>query len=125
MSRFNLLQVVVILVISYLVYSTSLALASIPYAIGEAPAFIAILKFLGQFLFLFWSLYSLCRTRENVRARYQIPEERCLGCEDLCCSLWCSPCAVAQVLRHTGEYENYPGVCCSETGHPPGTPLLV
>jgi hypothetical protein len=117
--------VVAILVVSYLVYSSAMALATIPYGIGEAPAFIPILKFFGQFLFIGWSLYSLCRTRENVRVRYQIPEERCHGCEDICCSLWCSPCVAAQLMRHTGEYENYPGVCCSETGHPPGTPLVV
>jgi len=121
----NTFKVICILVSSFYVYSTALELAALPYAIGEAPGMIPALKFFGNFLFSVWALYSLCRTRENVRARYQIPEQRCVGCEDLCCSLWCAPCTTAQLMRHTGEYENYPGVCCSKTGHPPGTPLVV
>lgn len=117
--------VVLLLVASFFVYSSALEIASIPYPIGEAPQFLAGLKFAGNFLFSIWALVALCKTRETLRARYQIPEEHCIGCEDVCCAAFCSCCAVSQMLRHTGEYENYPGVCCSATGHPPGTPLMV
>lgn len=117
--------VIVALVCSYMIYSTALELASMPYAVGQGPAILPLLKFFGMFMFSVWSLYALCRTRENVRARYQIPEEYCKGCEDICCSIFCSCCAAAQLLRHTGEYEMHPGTCCTKTGHPPGTPLVV
>lgn len=116
---------IVLLVVSFFIYSTALELAAMPYSIGNEPPYIAGLRFGGNFLFTVWCIYALCRTRQNVRARYQIPEERCKGCEDLCCSVWCACCTTAQMMRHTGEYENYPGVCCSKTGHPPGTPLVV
>lgn len=117
--------VIVVLMFAYIIYSTCLELAAAPYEIGQVPSVISTLRFVGNIFFTAWAVYSLCRTRQNVRARYQIPEERCHGCEDLCCSFWCSCCVTAQMLRHTGEYETYPGVCCSKTGHPPGTPLVV
>lgn len=116
---------ILLLVASYFSYSVALELAALPYSVLEVPPYIAGLRFGGNFLFMFWSIYALCRTRENVRARYQIKEERCQGCEDLCCAVWCGCCATAQMMRHTGEYEVYPAVCCSRTGHPPGTPLVI
>jgi hypothetical protein len=77
-------------------------------------------------ILLFWKVYSTARTRRTVRERYQIPEYcYCTGCEDTCCSLWCWCFTTAQMLRHTGEYETYHGVCCSSTGHQPGVPLVV
>jgi Cys-rich protein (TIGR01571 family) len=116
---------ILLLVASYFSYSMALELAALPYSVLNVPPYIAGLRFGGNFLFMFWSIYALCRTRENVRARYQIKEERCQGCEDLCCAMWCGCCTTAQMMRHTGEYEVYPGVCCSRTGHPPGTPLVI
>jgi hypothetical protein len=77
-------------------------------------------------LLLFWKVYATARTRRTVRERYQIPEEYCgHGCDDTCCSLWCWCFTTAQMLRHTGQYEKYQGVCCSVTGHQPGIPLVV
>jgi Cys-rich protein (TIGR01571 family) len=79
------------------------------------------------YVYCVWLVYARCRTRATLRARYQIPEEQTWphGCEDCCYAYWFSPCITAQMLRHTGEYEHYPGVCCSSTGHPVGTPLVV
>mmetsp|Transcript_38026 Transcript_38026/g.57881 ORF Transcript_38026/g.57881 Transcript_38026/m.57881 type:complete len:190 (-) Transcript_38026:433-1002(-) len=51
------------------------------------------------------------RTRSFIRRRYTIPEERCIGCEDVCVSTLCSPCVVMQMGRHTGNYETYRGAC--------------
>jgi Cys-rich protein (TIGR01571 family) len=117
--------VVAILVFSFFVYCTALEIAAMPYEMGQEPTFIPALKFAGNLLFTVWAVYALCRTRQNVRARFQIPEENCKGCEDCCCAFWCGCCVAAQMLRHTGEYETYPGTCLSATGHPPGTPLVV
>jgi len=63
-----------------------------------------------------WSIWAFAKTRAFIRAKYRIPENQCHGCEDLCCALWCSTCAVAQMSRHTGNYDTHPSVCCSETG---------
>jgi hypothetical protein len=32
---------------------------------------------------------------------------------------WCNCCTVAQMARHTGDYEAHGARCCSETGLPP------
>ena len=117
--------VIVTLMISYIIYGIALELAAIPYAADDIPTSIHAFRLLGVILFTVWSVYSLCRTRENVRARYRIEEEYCKGCEDLCCSVFCSCCVTAQMLRHTGEYETHPGHCFTKTGHPVGTPLVV
>ena len=113
------------LVAAFLVYSTALEIAALPYPVGEGPIVFPILKFMGNLLFTLWAVYSLCKTRQTLRERFQIPEKHCAGCEDLCCAAFCGCCAVSQMMRHTGEYENYPGTCCNATGHPPGTPLVV
>ena len=113
-------SVVCTLVLCYMVYSTSVKWAEVAYEDPEdVPPYIPIMAFIGNFLFSLWSVYSLCRTRESTRARYQIPETTSCG------ALWCSCCVSSQILRHTGEYETHPGVCCTPTGHPAGTPITV
>jgi Cys-rich protein (TIGR01571 family) len=121
----NTFKVVVLLFVAYTIYASSLGLASLEYGPRDTPVWMAVMKFTGSILFGIWSLYSLCRTRQSVRMQYSIPEKRCHGCEDLCCAFFCTCCTLSQMARHTGEYETYPGVCCSTTGHPPGTPLTV
>jgi Cys-rich protein (TIGR01571 family) len=121
----NTFKVVVILWFSYIVFANSLEIVSLDYTVESIPPVITVFKTVGSALFTIWSLYSLCRTRQNVRAQYSIPEQQCVGCEDICCSFWCTCCTISQMARHTGEYETYPGACCSTTGHPPGTPLTV
>jgi len=118
-------KVVVLLLIAYTIYSNALEFATLDMEPEEIPIPITVLKLLGSFFFSVWSVYSLCKTRQSVRRQYSIPEEQCHGCEDLCCSLCCTCCTLGQMARHTGEYENYPGVCCTKTGHPVGTPLTV
>lgn len=124
-STQNTFKVVVILWISYIVYSTSLEIASLDYTPETLPPLLILLKVVGSCCFTIWTIYSLCRTRQNVRAQYSIPEQHCIGCEDCCCSFWCTCCTLAQMQRHTGEYETYPGVCCTTTGHPSGAPLTI
>jgi Cys-rich protein (TIGR01571 family) len=124
-STRNTFNIVVTIIGCYFVYSTMLAIYSMPYDVNTVPPFVPVLKALGSLLFSVWSFYSLCKTRENTRARYSIPEERCHGCEDCCCALFCTCCTVAQMARHTGDYENYPGTCCTSTGLPSHAPLAV
>jgi len=124
-STHNTFKVVLLLLASYVMFSTSLEIASLDYTPATTPTLIVVMKAVGSVLFALWSLYSLCRTRQNVRRQYSIPEKYCHGCEDLCCSIFCTCCALGQMARHTGEYETYPGVCFSTSGHPSGTPLTV
>lgn len=124
-STKNSFKVVVTLVACYFIYALALEFATVPYTIEDTPAWLPALKTVGSIIFSVWALYALCRTRENIRARYSIPEERCNGCEDLCCSLWCTCCTVAQVARHTGDYEDYPASCCTPTGLSAGAPFGV
>ena len=67
----------------------------------------------------------ICKTRELIRNKYQIPSRHCGCCEDCCCAFWCSCCTVAQMARHTGDYVTYQGMCCSETGLPSHAPHIV
>jgi Cys-rich protein (TIGR01571 family) len=117
--------VIVLLFIASFIYSIALDIAAAQYTTATTPPVIWYLRLAGVLLITFWQVYALCKTRRTVRERYQIPEAHCVGCEDVCCALVCSCCTTAQLLRHTGEYESYAGVCCSATGHPPGTPLVV
>jgi len=118
-------KVVVLLVVSYAIYANALGFASLEYSAEELPVSISVMRSVGSLFFFVWSVYALCKTRQSVRQQYSIPEEQCVGCEDLCCSLWCTCCSLGQMARHTGEYETYPGTCCSSTGHPQGTPLTI
>ena len=74
-----------------------------------------------------YSVFLLRKVRYQVRTKYAIPEaDLCpKGCEDLCCSLVC-PCFTAgQLLRHTTNYDEYDGKCCTSTGLPKHVPAIV
>jgi hypothetical protein len=59
--------------------------------------------------------------------KFAIPEdESCnTGCEDLLCAVCCNHLSIAQLLRHTTDYETYNASCCSETGVPRHVPSIV
>jgi len=118
-------KVVLTLVLCYTVFTIALEMAEASTGYYQVPAWIPALRFIGGVLFTIYSIYSLMKTRANVRDKYSIPEEKCKGMEDLCCSMWCSCCVVSQIARHTGEYETYKGRFCSETGMAANTPLIV
>lgn len=119
----NSFYIVMYLVLVYVVFSSAVSLAEIPYALGgKVPLMITGTKTVGSVVFTLWFVYALCKTRQSVRTIYGIPGG---NCEDFCCSLMCTCCTVAQLSRHMGDYDRYPGVCCTETGHPPSTPLAV
>ena len=68
-----------------------------------------------------------CTNSSFVRKKYAIPEsESCpTGCEDGCMALFCGCCSVAQMMRHTTEYETYRAECFSATGLPDHVPALI
>ena len=70
-------------------------------------------------------LVLICKTRRHIRNKYQIPEQQCHGCEDCCCTYWCTCCTVAQMARHTGDYREHGARWCSETGLGPGAPSIA
>ena len=51
--------------------------------------------------------------RRAVRNKFRIPGS---CCEDFCCTIWCKCCILGQMLRHTTDYDVYPGRVCSSTG---------
>jgi len=121
----NTFKIVLALVICYTVFTVALEVAESSIGYNQLPTWIPVLRFIGGIVFTVYSIYSLMRTRESVRAKYSIPEERCAGMEDLCCSMWCSCCVVSQMARHTGDYDNYKGRFCSSTGMAASTPAIV
>jgi len=118
-------KVVLTLVICYTVFTIALEMAEASSGYYQTPTWIPTLRFIAGILFTIYSIYSLMKTRENVRSKYSIQEERCKGMEDLCCSMWCSCCVVSQMARHTGEYETYKGRFCSDTGMAAHSPSVV
>ena len=47
------------------------------------------------FIFFCYMLVAVCQTRYATRQKFNIPPGCCGGCEDFCCVLWCSCCAVS------------------------------
>lgn len=75
-------------------------------------------------MFVIFIVSLVAKTRQRIRQRYGIPEQRCGGCEDCCCAYWCTCCTIGQMARHTADYKTYAGQCCSKTGMPLHTPAL-
>ena len=42
----------------------------------------------------------ICMIRQKIRMRDEIQETTCAGSEDCCCSWWCTPCTICQLMRH-------------------------
>ena len=94
----------------------------------DVPSWVAPLDTTRESLSLLYSIFVLIvmiRTRSHIRNKYQIPEQTCSGCEDCCCSFWCSACTICQMARHTADYKTYKASCCSETGLEPMAPDVV
>ena len=73
-----------------------------------------------NFAMLGFVIFVTQSTRNSIREKYMIREERCLDLEDICCATWCLPCSVCHMARHTANYDEYEAVCCSKTGLPDG-----
>jgi len=64
------------------------------------------------------SIIGVCmvaKLRAAIRKRDNISETHCRGCEDCCCSYWCLPFTMCQLMRHEGlKYGKYR--LCAPTG---------
>lgn len=116
-------KVVVTIFLAYTIFQYCLGL--LVEQGGEYGEYAYYIQYGVEFVFIAWSIYALMKTRENVRRIYSIPEENLHGCEDLCCSAFCSCCTVAQMARHTGEYEKYHATWLSDNGMPDHAPSAV
>mmetsp|Transcript_15776 Transcript_15776/g.23901 ORF Transcript_15776/g.23901 Transcript_15776/m.23901 type:complete len:278 (+) Transcript_15776:107-940(+) len=70
-----------------------------------------------QILFCLYMLLLTCKTRRAVRETSDIPAS-CCGCDDFCCSILCGCCTTMQMMRHTADYNQHQGKCCTKTGLP-------
>jgi Cys-rich protein (TIGR01571 family) len=50
-------------------------------------------------------IYLMTVVRRRIRQRDHIPEERCIGCEDVVCAVFCGCCNVSQMARQTADYD--------------------
>jgi len=69
-------------------------------------------------IFVLYTLYAVSCARRNIRKKYAIEENVCIGCEDCCCATFCTSCSIAQMGRHTGNFDTIRAVLCSKTGIP-------
>lgn len=75
---------------------------------------------LVNFCMYAFAVFVAQSTRSSIREKFMIREERCYDLEDVMCASTCLPCTVAQMARHTANYDYYEAVCCSKTGLPDG-----
>jgi Cys-rich protein (TIGR01571 family) len=123
-STFRILAFLWIAFIGLQVIQQVLKVLSLNYEVehGEpnvTGAFMVLLLNLVVMAFSIFFLVITCNTRRHIREKYQIPEQQCHGCEDCCCTYWCTCCTISQMARHTGDYANHGSRWCSETGLPP------
>jgi Cys-rich protein (TIGR01571 family) len=69
-----------------------------------------------QLVYGVYILVMLMRLRKLIRTKYQIPEHRCIGCEDLCCAFWCGCCTISQLARQTADYDVEDATFFTSTG---------
>jgi Cys-rich protein (TIGR01571 family) len=80
---------------------------------------LAAVVLVNLFMYAF-AVFVVQSTRSSIREKFMIQEERCYDLEDVVCASTCLPCTVAQMARHTANYNDYEAVCCSKTGLPDG-----
>lgn len=72
----------------------------------------------------FLCMYDVCPTSAspeegmcgNFRGNHDESGLPLVGWEDVCCALWCQCCVLAQMARHTADYEQRTAVCCDDVG---------
>jgi Cys-rich protein (TIGR01571 family) len=95
-------------------------------AFGTSPFLsVSLLLDILSIAFAIYVLIIVLKTRSFIRRKYNIPVKTCGSCEDCCCAFWCGCCTVAQMARHTADFERYPATCCSATGLNADAPEIV
>ena len=65
---------------------------------------------------VFLLVYGTASTRGVLREKYMIREHRCFDLEDCFCSMFCMPCTICQMARHTASYDHVGSACCTADG---------
>mmetsp|Transcript_26516 Transcript_26516/g.57478 ORF Transcript_26516/g.57478 Transcript_26516/m.57478 type:complete len:273 (-) Transcript_26516:127-945(-) len=89
----------------------------------DVPLWVQIVDNAVGTAFGLYTLIVMIKVRRSIREKYSIQPQRCGACEDCCAVFWCGCCTVAQMARHTADYNERRAVCCSSTGLP-DTPEL-
>jgi len=77
---------------------------------SSIPVLVADITMYGYFL------YMTAKVRRIIRQDYNIDHYNCLGLQDELLTLFFAPFVVAQMGRHTADYDTYVGIFCSRTG---------
>jgi len=77
---------------------------------SSIPVLIADVFMYGYFV------YMTAKVRRIIRQEYNIDHYNCLGLQDEVLALCFAPFVVAQMGRHTADYDTYVGMCCIRTG---------
>ena len=72
--------------------------------------------FLVNFSLLAFTIYATINTRNYIMERYRIPNSRIGGFVETFTAALLFPVTIAQMGRHTANYDAYEGVCCHRTG---------
>jgi len=95
---------------------------SLPTSSGELTSgaiVTACIRNIIELAYLVYQVYTIMQTRKYLRNKYAIPAMYCSeSTEDFCCALFCSSLTVAQMGRHTADYDTYHSACCTKTGLP-------
>mmetsp|Transcript_42060 Transcript_42060/g.101141 ORF Transcript_42060/g.101141 Transcript_42060/m.101141 type:complete len:311 (-) Transcript_42060:1550-2482(-) len=71
--------------------------------------------------FIVFTIYATANTRTFLQEKYQIDRQNTIAQlrrENIILSTFCLPLVIAQMGRHTASYDEYDGVCLSDTGIP-------
>jgi len=99
---------------------------SYDYARGYAQSDPSVLYSALSFTFTVFMIYGVMKVRNSIRMRDQIPEEQCIGCEDLVCAAVCQCCTISQMARQTTDYDLKEGHFFTSDGLPPTlAPVIV
>ena len=116
-SRTRVCSVVWISLLVVLVHIVYVAYFAVATPGDETAIIIATMPLVGlDLLLLVYMACMVAKTRKRIRREYDIPELRCKGYEDCCMAVFCACCTIAQMGRHTADYETYRAYCCSDTG---------
>lgn len=83
------------------------------------------LQSIVRIAFFIFIVVLTMKARTYIRNKYNIPEQKCNGCEDCCCAFWCGPCVTCQMARHTADFHRHGAKCCTSTGLATGVPEVV
>ena len=62
------------------------------------------------------SMIITAAARGSIREKFLIRENRLYDVEDCFCAMFCMPCTICQIGRHTAVFEQQEPACCTSTG---------